>query len=222
MMFASPPEDTLEWSDSGVEGAHRFLRRLWGYGHKQQAFIRRTPALAVVPVDDPVLRELRAETHRLLQQVNYDYGRMQFNTVVSAGMKLLNMLERTPAVEAQLNQRVQVLHECVGILLRVLYPIVPHVTARLWRELGFEAELGDIVDAPWPAADEAALKRETLEIVVQVNGKLRGRISVPVGASDEATASAALSEPNVQRFIGDKQVKKKIVVPGKLVNLVVG
>jgi leucyl-tRNA synthetase len=221
MMFASPPEDTLEWSDSGVEGAHRFLRRLWGYCHKQQAFIRRTPVMAVVPVDDPALRELRAETHRLLQQVNYDYGRMQFNTVVSAGMKLLNMLERTPAVEAQLNQRAQVLHECVGILLRVLYPIVPHVTARLWQDLGFEAELGDIVDAPWPAADEAALKRETLEIVVQVNGKLRGRISVPVGASDEATASAAMSEPNVQRFIGDKQVKKKIVVPGKLVNLVV-
>jgi leucyl-tRNA synthetase len=220
-MFAAPPEDTLEWSDSGVEGANRFLRRLWVYCYRQQAFIRGSAKMAIVSVEEPVLLELRSETHRLLQQVNYDYGRMQFNTVVSAGMKQLNMLEKTPAAEAQLNQRTQVLHECTGILLRVLYPIVPHITAKLWQELGFEEEFGNIIDAPWPKPDEAALKRDTLELVVQVNGKLRGRVTVPADAAEDKVRELALADANVQKHIAGKAVKKAIVVPNKLVNIVV-
>jgi leucyl-tRNA synthetase len=220
-MFAAPPEDTLEWSDSGVEGANRFLRRLWTFCYRHEAFIRSNPLIASVPVDDPTLRELRAETHRILQQVNYDYGRKQFNTVVSAGMKLLNMLEKTPSADTPLNQRVPVMHECVGILLRMLYPIVPHITAKLWQELGFEKELGNIIDAPWPKPDESALKRDALEIVVQVNGKLRGRVTVPAGAGDEKVRELALADENVQKHIAGKAVKKAIVVPNKLINIVV-
>ncbi len=220
-MFAAPPEDTLEWSDAGVEGANRFLRRLWAFCHRQEAFIRRNPLVATIAVDDPILRELRSETHRILQQVNYDYGRKQFNTVVSAGMKLLNMFERTTTSDANLNQRVHILHECVGILLRILYPIVPHITAKLWQELGFEKELGNIIDAPWPMADESALKRDSLEIVVQVNGKLRGRVIVPADAAEERVRELALADETVQRHIAGKAVKKAIVVPGKLVNIVI-
>jgi leucyl-tRNA synthetase len=220
-MFASPPEDTLEWSDAGVEGAHRFLRRLWGFCYRQQPFIRHVPAMATVPVDDPALRDLRSETHRLLQQINYDYGRKQFNTVVSAGMKLLNMLERTPAAEAQQNQRVQVLNESVGILLRVLYPIVPHITATLWTGLGYSQQFGDILDAPWPRPDESALARDRIELVIQVNGKLRGRVSVPADAGEEQVRTLALAEEGVARHTQGKPVRKVIVVPGKLVNIVV-
>ena len=221
MMFAAPPEDTLEWSDAGVEGANRFLRRLWTFCHRQEVFIRHNPLMAVVPVDDPVLRELRSETHRILQQVNYDYGRKQFNTVVSAGMKLLNMMERTPTSDARLDQRVQIMHECVGILLRMLCPIIPHITTKLWQELGFEKELGNVIDALWPKADESALKRDSLEIVVQVNGKLRGRVSVPTAAAEDRVREIALADEVVARYVAGKTVKKVIVVPGKLVNIVV-
>ncbi len=136
-------------------------------------------------------------------------------------MKLLNSLEKTPVTDAQLNQRVQILHECVGILLRVLYPIVPHITAKLWQELGFEKELGNIIDAPWPEPDDAALKRDTLELVVQVNGKLRGRVSVPADAGDERVKELALADEAVQRHVAGKTIKKVIAVPGKLVNIVV-
>jgi leucyl-tRNA synthetase len=220
-MFASPPEMTLEWSDSGVEGAYRFLRRLWSFCYRHQAFVRHISVMASIPVDDPKLRELRSETHRLLQQVNHDFGRMQFNTVVSAGMKLLNMLERTPTTDAQPNQRLQVLNECVGILLRVLYPIVPHITAKLWTELGYDQQFGNIIDAPWPRLDESALVRDQIELVVQVNGKLRGRIAVPATASDAQIRDLAHADEGVQKHTAGKPVKKVIIVPGKLVNIVV-
>jgi leucyl-tRNA synthetase len=226
---------TLEWSDSGVEGAHRFLKRLWNFCFEK----KETLALAVRDkgVTERLIREhglpkslatVRRELHVNLRQANHDIGRFQFNTVVSAAMKMLNALERAPGPNAPDHEKGYpgyanayhfVVHEGVSILLCLLSPITPHICHHLWCELGLGE---DILCASWPEPNEEALTQNEIEVVVQVNGKLRGKVSVPVGASDDATASAALAEPNVQRFIGDKAVKKKIVVPGKLVNLVVG
>jgi leucyl-tRNA synthetase len=214
MMFAAPPEMTLEWSDEGVAGANRFLRRLWKLVAEH---VNRGPVGSVDLASLPgPLKDLRRQTHQTLAKVTDDIGRRRtFNTAIAAIMELINSLARlddmSPAARA-------VRHEALDLVALMLSPIVPHVCHALWYALG-HAE--PIIEARWPQVDEAALAQDSIDIVVQVNGKLRGRISVPVGASDEATASAAMSEPNVQRFIGDKQVKKKIVVPGKLVNLVV-
>jgi leucyl-tRNA synthetase len=232
VMFAAPPEDTLEWSDSGVEGAYRFLRRLWDFCSRNRASIAFPRSLARVTdwsVVDPKLREKRLEIHRILQQANHDYDRMQFNTVASAGMKMLNVLEKFPADAAPLdsteppplNAKLHLMNEGVGILLRIIHPIVPHITSKLWQELDFEKELGNIIDAPWPQVDKTALKQDTLEIVVQVNGKLRGRIQVPANADRSETEAIALADEKVARHIAGKPVKKVIVVPSKLVNIVI-
>jgi leucyl-tRNA synthetase len=144
---------------------------------------------------------------------------MQYNTVVSAVMKMLNALEdarlpNTPPANAALR-------EGLGILLRTLYPIAPHITQALWAELGFDREFGSLLDAPWPQADEGALKQDEIDLVVQVNGKLRGQIRVPADADKAAVEAAALADANVQKFIGGQPVKRLIVVPGKLVNVVI-
>jgi leucyl-tRNA synthetase len=214
MMFAAPPEMTLEWSDEGVAGANRFLRRLWKLVAEH---VNRGPVGSADFASLPgPLKDLRRQTHQTLAKVTDDIGRRRtFNTAIAAVMELINALARldddSPPARA-------VRHEALELVALMLSPIVPHACHALWQALG-HAE--PILDARWPQVDETALAQDSIDIVVQVNGKLRGRISVPVGASDEATASAAMSEPNVQRFIGDKQVKKKIVVPGKLVNLVI-
>jgi leucyl-tRNA synthetase len=205
MMFASPPEDTLAWNDDGVEGAYRFLKRLWKFAHENQAAIR--PAAA----GSTALKTERRELHLLLQQANFDYERKQFNTVASAGMKILNLLEDACA-DALL------VREGMHILLRLLSPITPHVAQALWAELGFGA---DILAAQWPQVDEAALARDEIELVVQVNGKHRGSIRVPSDASKEAIERIALDSPNVQKHLAGQTAKKIIVVPGRLVNVVV-
>ncbi len=214
IMFAAPPSQDLEWSDSAVEGAHRFLRRLWSFGAEHAEAIR---AAAVEPnwaLAGPGVQDARREIHGALRQAAFDFGRQQFNTVVSAGMKILNALqrlERGQALEDALRR------EGMSILLRLLAPIVPHVTHGLWQELGFE---GVVIDAPWPAPDESALAQDSISLVVQVNGKLRGQIRVPADASPADVEEAALGEPNAQRFIEGRTVRKIIVVPGKLVNIV--
>mgnify|MGYP005847861649 CR=1 FL=1 len=215
MMFAAPPEMTLEWSDEGVAGANRFLRRLWKLvaEHVNGGPVESTNLAGL----SAPLKDLRRQAHQTLAKVTDDIGRRRtFNTAIAAIMELINAVARldddSPPARA-------VRHEALELVALMLSPIVPHACHALWHALG-HAE--PVIDAPWPQVDDAALAQDSIDIVVQVNGKLRGRISVPVGASDEATASAALSEPNVQRFIGDKQIKKKIVVPGKLVNLVIG
>jgi leucyl-tRNA synthetase len=205
MMFASPPEQTLDWSDSGVEGSYRFLKRLWGYCVR---FSNGGGAAAT----EGLLKETRFEIHSVLRQANHDLQKHQFNTVASAAMKILNVLDRLSVVTGP------EVKNGLSILLRLLSPITPHITHYLWRELSFGE---DILTAPWPEADEDALKQEEIELVVQVNGKLRGRVVVPAGASEEETTNAALADANVARFIADKPIKKKIVVPGKLVNIVV-
>ena len=163
------------------------------------------------------MKKSRHDVHATLQQALFDFQRMQYNTVVSATMKMLNTLE---TVKAQPNGAA-VLREGMGILLRTLYPIAPHITHALWMELGFAKELGDLLDAPMPQPAQDALRQDELELVVQVSGKLRGRVTVAATASEEVIKAAALADSHVQKFVGDKPIRKVIVVPGKLVNIVV-
>ncbi|OZB70383.1 MULTISPECIES: leucine--tRNA ligase [unclassified Thiomonas] len=211
-MFAAPPEATLEWNDAAVEGAHRFLRRVWAFGLKLSAL-----AAPAAEAGDAA-RKLRREVHQILQQVNFDYGRMQYNTVVSGAMKLLNALEGADAAAAGMPAA---LREGFGILLRVLYPATPHIAHALWLELGYGAEFGDLLDAPWPQVDEAALVQDTIELMLQVNGKLRGAIQVAASADKAAIEAAALASADFAKFSEGKAAKKVIVVPGRLVNVVV-
>jgi leucyl-tRNA synthetase len=200
-MFASPPTNTLEWSDESVEGSYRFLKRVWSYAFKFSTQEK-------VPGTD---KAVRREIHQVLSQANYDMQRHQFNTVASACMKILNALEKLPA-------RNETAEEGLSILLRVLSPITPHVSHELWKSLGFGA---DIMEAAWPAPDARALEQDEIELVVQVNGKLRGSITVPKQADKAAIESLALANPNVQKFVAGQTLKKIVVVPGRLVNLVV-
>jgi leucyl-tRNA synthetase len=213
-MFASPPEQTIEWSSAGVEGTQRYLRRVWNFA----AAI--APAIASAGVVnhaalDAAAKKLRHEVHSTLRQATYDYTRLQYNTVVSACMKLLNTLEDNRAANPA------VVREGLSMLLRVLYPACPHITHALWEDLGFAADVGPIIDAPWPEPDAAALEQDEIEMVVQVNGKLRGSIRVPKAAGKDEIEKQALADEGVKRHTEGKPVKKVIVVPGKLVNVVV-
>jgi len=214
MMFAAPPEQSLEWSDEGVEGSFRFLKKLW-----------RSVAQHVAsgPVTDADLssladaqRDLRRKTHETIAKVSDDIGRRYtFNTAIAAVMELLNALNRFD--DASVAGR-SVVQEALRAIVAMLSPIIPHTCHALWQALG---EDGAVVDATWPVVDESALSRAEVEIVVQVNGRLRGRVVVPSGADRDLVQDAALAEPNVKRFVDGKPVRKIIVVPGKLVNVVV-
>jgi leucyl-tRNA synthetase len=215
-MFASPPEQTLEWSGTGVEGANRFLRRVWSFAHAQSAAILAAPALAKLQLDD-AQKALRRDIHATLKQADYDFRRIQYNTVVSACMKMLNALEGAKLAASPASAAV--LAEGLGVFLRVLYPVAPHITHALWTELGYHKIFGDLLDAPWPQVDEAALVQDQIELMVQVNGKLRGSIRVAAGADRAVIEAAALADENVQRFVSGPP-KKIIIVPGRLVNIV--
>jgi leucyl-tRNA synthetase len=215
VMFASPPEQTLEWSDAGVEGAHRFLKRVWAFGSRNAEAIRGAGAIGGAGLQGEASRALRREVHTVLRQVSYDYERMQYNTVVSGAMKLLN------ALEAYRGDDSAALRESFGILLRVLYPVCPHLTHALWEDLGYGAELGDLLDAPWPQVEESALLLDEIELMLQVNGKLRGTVKVAASAGREEIEAAALASPEVERFAEGQAIKRVIVVPGRLVNVVV-
>jgi leucyl-tRNA synthetase len=219
VMFASPPEQTLEWNDAGVEGAHRFLRRLWAHAAKHAPTLRRATAadLRAAPLR-PAARALRREVHLVLRQVSYDYERMQYNTVVSGCMKLLNALEGFAPDGS--DGDAAVLCEGLSVLLRALYPACPHLACALWRELGYERAVGDLLDASWPAVDEAALEQDEVELVLQVNGKTRGAIRVPASADKAAIEALAAGSAEVARFAEGRPVRKVVVVPGRLVNVV--
>ncbi len=214
VMFASPPEQTIEWSSAGVEGSFRYLRRLWGFCSTIADVVCDARAVEAAKLDAAAKR-LRHEIHSILKQASYDYSRLQYNTVVSACMKMLNTLEENR------NGAPAVVREGVSILLRVLYPACPHVTWQLWNELDFTKQWGDLVDAPWPEPDPAALEQDEIEMVVQVNGKLRGSIRVPKTATKEAIEQMAITDEGVARHTEGKPIKRLIVVPGKLVNVVV-
>ncbi len=204
IIFASPPTNTLEWSDESVEGSYRFLKRLWAHAGK----LASSKAVAGEPAAE---RAVRFEIHSVLRQANYDLGKHQFNTVASACMKILNALEK-------LDGRTAAAEEGLSVLLRVLAPITPHVCHHLWRSLGFGE---DVMAAAWPEPDPAALEQDEVELVVQVNGKLRGSIRVPKAADTPTIEGLALANPNVQRSIAGQAVKKVVVVPGRLINVVV-
>ena len=217
-MFTAPPEATLEWNDAAVEGSHRFLRRLWAFGHKRFTAANATAASA--EAFGKAARALRHEIHTVLGQIDYDYQRLQYNTVVSGAMKMLNALEAFQGDGSAGDDAA--LTEGLGILLRVLYPATPHITHALWQQLGYAKALGDLIDAPWPQPDAAALQKDEIELMLQVGGKLRGSFTVPASADRAAIEAAALASQAFVKFAGEgAQPKKIIVVPGKLVNVVI-
>lgn len=221
-MFTAPPEATLEWNDAALEGSYRFLRRVWNFGHKLSA----TNSIAASPVSigagavfGKQSKALRFEIHTVLKQVDYDYQRMQYNTVVSGAMKLLNALESFKGAGEEGADLAQA--EGFGILLRALYPATPHIAQELWQSLGYAAKHGELLDAPWPRVDEAALVQDEIELMLQVNGKLRGAVRVPAGASKEEIEKLAVASEAFSQHSGGAAPKKVIVVPGRLVNVVV-
>jgi leucyl-tRNA synthetase len=214
MMFAAPPEMTLEWNDAGVDGAQRFLKRLWKLtaNHVNRGH---APPLEIGQLDD-AQRALRNQVHQTIVKVGDDVGRRYtFNTAIAANMELVNALYK---FEDETPQGRAVIQEALVAVTLMLAPIVPHIAHAMWRALG---HADAILDQPWPVADQSALVRDVVELVVQVNGKLRGRITVAADAGKDEIEPAALAEENVQRFVTGKEVKKIVVVPGRLVNIVV-
>jgi leucyl-tRNA synthetase len=216
-MFAGPPDQSAAWSDSGAEGAYRYLRRLWGFAVRQAA--------TVCAAGDDFSRlgdsgkALRREVHLLLKQIRHDYDRLQYNTVASGAMKLLNALEEFAGDGSAPSNAA--LREGMSVLLRTLYPVCPHISHALWTELGFAARSGDLIDAPWPQVDEAALVQDEVELVLQVAGKTRGAIRVPARADQATIEAAALAAPEFARFGEGKSARKVVIVPGRLVNVVI-
>jgi leucyl-tRNA synthetase len=213
-MFAAPPEQTLEWSDEGVQGAYRFIKRLWKavHDHMRQGM--------PLPLDKAALNEaqrsIRRQAHQTLAKITDDIGRRRtFNTAIAAAMELLNALAKFP--QSSESDR-SVMQEALEIAVLGLSPMIPHVTHALWAGLGHGKAL---IDEPWMPVDAAALQTATIQLVVQVNGKLRAHISVAAGADDDTVRAAALADPNAQKFIGGANVRKVIIVPGKLVSIVV-
>ncbi len=229
IIFTSPPEQTLEWNDAGVEGASRFLKRVWSLAYDLSPLIgaeskKRAGAYAqyAYPAEwlgkHPQLAAARREIHANVKQATYDIDRQQFNTVASAAMKIYNALASVPRTGDAAQAAVTLLHEGFSILLRVLYPIAPHIAHALWRELGYA---GDPMTAAWPEADPAALETDEVELVLQVNGKLRGHLRVPKDADRAAIERLALAHEAVLKHTEGRPPKKVIVVPGRLVNVVV-
>ena len=213
MMFAAPPEQSLEWSDAGVEGASRFLKKVWAFAQSNQTLLGADKSLDVSDATDEQ-KAARREIHEVLKQALADFDKHQFNTVVAACMKIMNALSSVKEGGAQ----GAVINEGFSIALRLLSPIAPHITHTLWRELSYG---DDVLNADWPQVDESALVRDSIEMVVQVNGKVRGKVQVAANADKATVESEALSNSNVLKFTEGKQVVKVIVVPGKLVNVVV-
>ncbi|KAB5618646.1 leucine--tRNA ligase [Pseudomonas putida] len=213
MMFASPPDMSLEWSDSGVEGASRFLRRVWrlAHGHVAQGL----PGKLDIAALDDAQKVIRRGIHAAIKQASTDVGQFhKFNTAIAQVMTLMNILEKAPQASEQDRALLQEGLEAVTLLLA---PITPHLSHALWKELGHTQA---VIDAGWPAVDESALVQDTITLVVQVNGKLRGQVEMPAAASREEIEAAARNNDNVLRFLDGLTIRKVIVVPGKLVNIV--
>ena len=213
IMFAAPPEQSLEWSDSAVEGSHRFLKRLWKLAatHLEAGS---APALTPENLSGPQ-QDLRRKTHETIAKVSDDFGRrLTFNTAIAAVMELVNDVSR---FQRQSEQCLAVEREAIEATVRLLAPIVPHISHQLWLNLGHSDA---VIDAPWPQVDESALVRNTIEMAVQVNGKLRATIEVAADADGESIKKLAREQENVQRFLTDLTIRKEILVPKKLVNIV--
>lgn len=216
VMFASPPEQSLEWSDAGVEGAHRFLNRLWKAVY---AFVESDTGKTEQPDLNNLTdgqKAIRFKLHETLKKVKDDYGRrLTFNTAIAANMELLNYLAK---FEDRSGQGCEIRKQILDAIVMMLSPIVPHLCHKLWKELGHDSK---IIDHSWPQHDETALFQDTIELVVQVNGKVRGKIQLSANADKKTCEQTALANDNAQKFIDGKEIRKLIVVPGKLVNIVV-
>lgn len=213
IMFAAPPEQSLEWSDSAVEGAHRFLKRLWNLAARHLE-AGSPAALDTANLSGPQ-QDLRRKTHETIAKVSDDFGRrLTFNTAIAAVMELINDVSR---FQAQGPQCLAVEREALEAAVRLLAPIVPHISHQLWINLGHSEA---VIDAPWPQVDDAALVRNTIQMAIQVNGKLRATIEVAIDADGDAIKKLAREQENVKRFIGDLTIRKEILVPKKLVNIV--
>ncbi|CAN7615037.1 leucine--tRNA ligase [Acidovorax sp. LjRoot117] len=225
-MFTAPPEATLEWNDAAVEGSYRFLRRVWNFGVKLSAMDMGAATASVASASSlndvefgKEAKALRREIHNVLKQVDYDYQRMQYNTVVSGAMKMINALEDFKAADSAGAQ--VALIEGFGILLRVLYPATPHIAHSLWSGLGYASHLGDLLDAAWPQVDAGALVQDEIELMLQVNGKLRGSIHVPAQADKAEIERVALASEAFTAQAAGAAPKRVIIVPGRLVNVVI-
>lgn len=227
VMFAAPPEQSLEWSDSGVEGAHRFLKRLWAFAYEHRTAViqqnQQTPSNQLGSTNwdntDPKQIEIFRQIYEILEQTKFDYERQQYNTVVSGSMKILNLLNKVEnAQESFINIKDIVLHKGLSILLRLLAPITPHITHQLWLDLQYG---GIILRASWPKPSPIVFKIETIELVVQINGKLRSRISIPQDANEQMIQEKVKEDTKVQQALEGKQIKKIIIVPKRLVNVVI-
>lgn len=227
MMFAAPPEQSLEWSDSGVEGAHRFLKRVWAFAHEHRDMIAQVNSIGepgMLNVDwentDAKQREVVCQLFEVVEQIKFDYERLQFNTVVSGCMKLFNLLSKVPdAANPKNDNKSYIIHKSTSLLLRLLAPIAPHITHQLWEDLHYT---GPIINASWPKGSPAALTVDHIELVVQVNGKLRTKIKVPTHADTKTIEEIAAGDEKIQQTIADKVIRKIITVPGRLVNIVTG
>ena len=214
MMFAAPPEQALEWSDDGVQGSYRFLKRFWTA--VQEHADSGTGDKVDVAALSAEQKDLRRKTHQTIAKISDDIGRRYtFNTAVAASMELLNAINK---FDDATDSGRAVEREALEAVVLMLSPMVPHICHELWSVLGHQTAL---IDVPWPEVDEQALVTDLVEVVLQVNGKLRARISVAAGADNDSVAALALADPNVQKFVGDKEIRKTIVVPGRLVNIVV-
>ncbi|MCD6039560.1 MAG: leucine--tRNA ligase [Gammaproteobacteria bacterium] len=217
IIFAAPPEQSLEWSESGVEGAYRFLKRLWTFSYERHTAIiqqnqQQTQAIDLDKLQTKQRKYLR-QFYEILEQIKYDYERLQLNTVVSGCMKLFNLLTKS----SEEKEADRIIQEGMSILLRLLAPVVPHLAHELWKELHYS---GTLLNAPWPISNTAALKTDQIELVVQINGKLRTRLTLPSDALPQAIQEAALYDPKVQHTLANKTIKKIITVPGRLINIV--
>jgi leucyl-tRNA synthetase len=215
IMFAAPPEQSLEWSNDGVQGAHRFMKRLWKAVYEHVSAGPVAGQLHSSSLTDGQ-RDVRRLAHQTLAKVTDDYARRRvFNTAIAAVMELMNALAK---FEDTTDAGRAVRQEALEFAVLMLSPIVPHACHAMWHELG---HAGPIIDATWPKPDASALTQDNVELVVQVNGKLRGRITVPASAKDEQIKTVALADENVKKWVEGKPIKKVIVVPGKLVNVVI-
>jgi leucyl-tRNA synthetase len=215
IMFAAPPEQSLEWADAGVEGAHRFLKRLWAaiYEHTEQKV---KPTHAESAELNEVQKAMRYKLHETIKKVSDDYGRrLTFNTAIAANMELLNTVVKFND-DSSIGHAIR--QEVFDNMVPMLAPIIPHLCHQLWQELGHESV---ILDAPWPLVDENALVQDSIEMVIQVNGKLRAKIQVNVDTDKASCEAMAVANEQVKKFIGDQAIRKVIVVPNKLVNIVI-
>jgi leucyl-tRNA synthetase len=218
-LFAAPPEKDLEWSDQGVEGAYRFLSRVWRLVYQQRGLWAGGADSSNGADLSSDLRDLRRLIHRTIKKVTEDIeGRFHFNTAIAAIMELSNAL--TAAVQAEIQSKAAgtVIKQGVETLIVLLAPFVPHVASELWEQLGHHERLDRVL---WPSYSEAALEEEKLLIVVQVNGKVRGKITVPADMTQERVQTEALADPKVVDFLGSKKVHRVVYVPRRLVNIVV-